>query len=119
MSGVRADGTPVLAMAMTGRTVITERDLMSRNRSIRAALVALAGLGALSDTAPAFALNTAYYVDASGGSDTNPGTSEAAAWKTLAKVNTMTFSQGDKILLRAGETWVEQIRPKGSGVNGR
>lgn len=91
---------------------------MSRNHSIRAALVALASLGALIGATPAFALNTTYYVDASGGADGNAGTSEAAAWKTLAKVNAMTFSQGDKILLRRGGVWVEQLKPKGSGVSG-
>ncbi|MGH8507025.1 MAG: right-handed parallel beta-helix repeat-containing protein [Stenotrophobium sp.] len=78
----------------------------------------LASMGALFGVAPAFALDTPYYVDATGGSDGNAGTSPAAAWKTLAKVNSMTFTAGDQILLRAGGKWVEQLKPKGSGVSG-
>jgi hypothetical protein len=90
---------------------------MSRNLKIRAA-AALVALGGLLGAAPAFALNTAYYVDATAGADANAGTSPAAAWKTLAKVNSMTFGAGDKILLRAGQQWIEQLKPKGSGVSG-
>lgn len=88
---------------------------MVRNLGIRATLVALAG--ALF-AAPAFATNTTYYVDATNGSDSNTGTSQATPWKTLAKVNATTFSQGDSILLRAGQEWIEQLKPKGSGVSG-
>ncbi len=92
---------------------------MKINRNLRIwATAALASTGALLGVTPAFATNTTYYVDATGGADANAGTTQAAAWKTLAKVNTMTFTQGDKILLRAGQQWVEQLKPKGSGVSG-
>lgn len=91
---------------------------MSRKLGIWVRAAVLAATGALFATAPVFAANTTYYVDATGGVDSNAGTSEAAAWKTLAKVNSMTFSQGDRILLRAGQQWVEQLKPKGSGVAG-
>ncbi|WP_244163364.1 discoidin domain-containing protein [Paenibacillus pectinilyticus] len=64
------------------------------------------------------AANTTYYVDASGGSDTNAGTSSATAWKTLAKVNGVTFQQGDRLLFKAGGVWNGQLYPKGSGVSG-
>ena len=90
---------------------------MRRNRRIWAA-IALAGTGALLGATPALALNTTYYVDSGAGSDANAGTSQAAPWKTLAKVNTLTYGAGDKILLRAGGSWVEQLKPKGSGVSG-
>jgi len=90
---------------------------MERNHRNRAA-AALLGAGILLGAMPAYALNTTYYVDASAGADGNPGTSQAAPWKTLAKVNTITFGAGDKILLRAGQQWVEQLKPKGSGVSG-
>lgn len=90
---------------------------MRRNLGMRATVVALAGAGVLF-AAPAFATNTTYYVDATNGSDSNTGTSQAAPWKTLAKVNATTFSQGDSILLRAGQQWIEQLNPKGSGVSG-
>lgn len=91
---------------------------MRSHHGYPAAATAIVGAIMLLFAAPAFAVNTTYYVDASGGSDGNAGTTEAAAWKTLAKVNATTFSQGDKILLRAGESWVEQLKPKGSGVSG-
>ena len=90
---------------------------MRRNRRIWAA-IALAGAGALLGATPALALNTTYYVDSGAGSDANAGTSQAAPWKTLAKVNTLTYGAGDKILLRAGGLWAEQLKPKGSGVSG-
>lgn len=90
---------------------------MGRNLKILATAVAFASAGAFG-VAPAFALNTTYYVDATGGSDGNPGTGPDAAWQTLAKVNSMTFTAGDQILLRAGGQWVGQIVAKGSGVLG-
>jgi len=52
---------------------------------------------------------TTYYVDATGGSDPNSGTSEGQAWQTLGKVRTEfiagTFGAGDRIKLKRGETW--------------
>ncbi|OCT11074.1 hypothetical protein A8709_05095 [Paenibacillus pectinilyticus] len=64
------------------------------------------------------AASTTYYVDSTSGSDTNAGTSTGAAWKTLAKVNGVTFQQGDRILFKAGGVWNGQLYPKGSGVSG-
>ncbi|MFD0715795.1 hypothetical protein [Paenibacillus sp. GCM10027626] len=49
-----------------------------------------------------------YYVSDSAGSDSNSGTSVSAPWKTLAKVSGMTFSTGDQILLKSGDTWTGQ-----------
>lgn len=49
-----------------------------------------------------------YYVSDSAGNDANSGTSSAAPWKTLAKVSAATFSPGDQILLKAGDTWTGQ-----------
>lgn len=39
---------------------------------------------------------TGYYVSPSG-SDSNPGTSPGQAWKTIAEVNGVSFSAGDRI----------------------
>lgn len=65
------------------------------------------------------AAGTTYYVDAAQGSDSNSGTSEVAAWKTLGKVNSVTFSPGDRILLKAGSVWNDQyLDLKGSGTEG-
>ena len=52
-----------------------------------------------------------YYIDASGGSDSASGLEPSCAWKTLDKVNGMVFQPGDKILLKAGETWEGKLSP--------
>ena len=57
-----------------------------------------------------------YYVDSVSGRDSNLGTSPAAAWKTLAKVNATTFHPGDRIFLQSGGVWTGQLWPKGSGT---
>jgi hypothetical protein len=59
-----------------------------------------------------------YYVDASLGDDGKSGTSADSAWKTLARVNSTTFSPGDRILLKSGSSWTGQLWPKGSGNEG-
>ena len=45
---------------------------------------------------------TTYYVDSVGRSDSADGTSAAAAWKTLAKVNTGQFAPGDRVKIKEG-----------------
>ncbi|OZB98360.1 Ig-like domain-containing protein [Paenibacillus sp. XY044] len=64
------------------------------------------------------ASGTTYYVDRTGGDDQNSGTSQDSAWKSLDKVNATTFSPGDKILFKAGESWNGRLWPKGSGEEG-
>ena len=59
-----------------------------------------------------------YYVDASGGSDSNSGNSPESAWKTLYKVSSFTFSPGDKLFFKSGEVWNGQLKLKGSGNDG-
>ncbi|WP_164716568.1 S-layer homology domain-containing protein [Paenibacillus whitsoniae] len=61
---------------------------------------------------------TTYYIDATGGSDSNVGTSEGQAWKSLEKVNATTFQPGDHIAFKSGEVWTGQLWPKGSGTAG-
>ena len=59
-----------------------------------------------------------YYVSSSTGSDLNSGTSSAAAWKTLAKVNGQVFQAADSILLKRGDVWNESLAPLSSGSPG-
>ncbi len=59
-----------------------------------------------------------YFVDSENGSDLNNGTTEINAWKTLAKVSSVTLSPGDIVLLKRGGTWREQLNIRGSGVEG-
>ena len=75
-------------------------------------LMAMLSLGA-----PAWAAT--YYLDAASGDDGRAGTSEALAWKTLAKVNAAICQPGDSILLKSGGSWTGQLSPKGSGADGR
>ncbi len=51
---------------------------------------------------------TNYYVSAAG-NDANAGTSAAAPWRTLAKVNSFTFAANDSILLRRGDVFFGSI----------
>lgn len=79
-------------------------------------LIMLALFGAFSQAA--FAENTTYYVSPSG-DDKNSGTSEKEAWRTLERVNEMTFRPGDSILLEAGGIWNGRLMPQGNGEEGR
>lgn len=79
-------------------------------------LVSTLGLPGSSDKA--YAANTTYYVDSAAGSDSASGTSTSTAWKTLTKVNAVTFQPGDKILFKKGGSWNGQLHPLGSGSAG-
>jgi len=62
-----------------------------------------------------------YYVSQSTGNDSWTGqaaTPEGTAgpWKTLAKASTKEYAPGDRILLRCGDTWNEELHPKGNGT---
>lgn len=61
--------------------------------------------------------NTTYYIDATGGNDSNNGTSAATAWKTLNKITAQQFSAGDQLLFKAGCTWAGNVVLSGSGTS--
>ena len=56
-----------------------------------------------------------YYVDDTGGSDSNAGTSTGAAWQTIVKVSATTFQPGDNIYFKAGGSWTGQLTLNGNG----
>ena len=61
-----------------------------------------------------------YYVSQSTGDDSLDGLAAAKAgakgpWKTLAKAS-IEYKPGDSILLKKGDTWNEELTPKGSGT---
>lgn len=61
-----------------------------------------------------------YYVDSENGNDDNAGTSKDQAFKSLAKVNAITLSEGDSILLKKGSIFEkQQLAPKGRGTEER
>jgi len=57
-----------------------------------------------------------YYVDATGGNDSNNGTSQSTPWKTIAKVNGFKPVAGDTILFKRGQMWREMLTLKYSGT---
>lgn len=83
---------------------------MTKVKYLLAIVVACAMAG------PAWAAT--FYVDATGGIDTNDGLSPATAWKTVAKVNGATFAAGDQILFKRGQVWNESLVPPSSGASG-
>ena len=92
--------------------------LRRRVVSMSMSLLVTAAAGVALSGSPAFgAAGVTYYVDATVGSDANPGTSTTGPWKSLAKVNATTFQPGDQILLKAGRVWSGLLWPKGSGTS--
>ena len=100
---------------------------MKLRKKLKKSIVIVIAAALLLSVFPVFGGNTAkaanpyggtdYYVDATHGNDSNSGKSANAAWKTLTKVSSFTFSPGDRILLKAGEVWQnQQLYPKGSGT---
>jgi hypothetical protein len=61
-----------------------------------------------------------YYVSQSSGDDARDGQAAApqgtrGPWKTLARAS-VEYIPGDRILLKCGDTWDEELRPRGSGT---
>ncbi|MCD7937574.1 MAG: hypothetical protein LUG98_11985 [Tannerellaceae bacterium] len=59
-----------------------------------------------------------YYVHASTGNDSNPGTSTEVTWQSLQNINNHTFQPGDTLFMARGSRWSGTIKPKGSGAPG-
>ena len=77
-----------------------------------------AGFALLLGTMPAHAKT--YYVSQSTGDDALTGLAQepgngAGPWKTLAKAS-INLAPGDQILLKCGDTWNEELAPKGEGT---
>lgn len=56
-----------------------------------------------------------YYVDSRLGRDSSSGLTPATPWKTVARVNSLSFYPGDIILFRRGGCWHEALEPHTSG----
>ena len=64
---------------------------------------------------------TSYFIDPSIGNDTYTGTNwvvsgTSGPWRTLSKVNSVTFTAGDVIHFKANSAWTGQLKPQGSGT---
>lgn len=63
--------------------------------------------------------DTTYYVSQTDGNDKHDGRTASTAWKSLQMLNASIFAPGDKILLKAGDSWTgATLQPKGSGAQG-
>ena len=60
---------------------------------------------------------TTYYVSSTG-SDSNSGLTEVLAWQTIGKVNATSFSAGDSILFKRGDTFYGKIVASDVGRSG-
>lgn len=60
---------------------------------------------------------TSYYIK-NNGNDQASGRSDATAWRTVSKVNSMDFNAGDRILFQRGGVWYETLKPRCSGSPG-
>ena len=65
---------------------------------------------------PPLAGATTYYV-ASAGNDANSGTSTAAPWHSVAKVNGARLAAGDSVLFEGGSSFAGLLRPVVSGTS--
>src|SRR5689334_2283765 len=54
--------------------------------------------------------DTAYYVDAQKGGDSNPGTSPQTAWKSLARIHQTVFAPGDRLLFAGGQAFAGTLK---------
>lgn len=60
-----------------------------------------------------------YYIDSQHGNDNNNGLSPKKAWRSLTKVNAVLLFPGSSLLFKAGGFWTGQLRPQGSGAEGK
>jgi hypothetical protein len=85
------------------------------------AICVLAGLWPASMAAQSALAPVTYYISASLGNDRNAGTTPAEAWQHLnmiylKSISSKPFQQGDRILLKRGDTWYGQIRMQADGT---
>ncbi len=59
-----------------------------------------------------------FYISSSEGSDGNSGVSESSPWETFQHINAMRRIPGDRVLLKRGDQWNEELRLSRSGEPG-
>jgi hypothetical protein len=86
---------------------------------LKQSLLALGILAALPlDIARAAASGKQYYLDSKSGNDRYDGSSAGQAWRSLDRLNQVTFGPGDRILFKRGGDYAGAFQPKGSGAAG-
>ncbi len=92
---------------------------MHRRFFLKQSLLALGILAALPlDIARAAAGGKQYYLDSRSGNDRYDGSSAGQAWRSLDRLNQVTFGPGDRILFKRGGDYAGAFQPKGSGAAG-
>lgn len=92
---------------------------MHRRVFLKQSVLALGILAALPlDIARAATGGKAYYLDSTSGDDRHDGSSAALAWRSLDRLNRVTFGPGDRILFKRGGDYAGAFLPKGSGAAG-
>jgi parallel beta-helix repeat protein len=61
-------------------------------------------------------VSSTYYLDAVNGSDSNAGTSQTGAWKSLQKATNATLQPGGHVRLKRGQTFVGELKIGESGT---
>ncbi len=59
---------------------------------------------------------TVYYVDSISGDDSNSGTSESQAWRTMARASEQEYQSGDRLLFKAGGVYTGRFVAQGNGT---
>lgn len=89
---------------------------MSKNKRFFAVFLAFLMIFSVFSISSSAKSGKTYYVDGIGGNDENSGESESSAWKTLQKVSSLEFSEGDRILLKRNQTFDGKIVANGNGT---
>jgi hypothetical protein len=86
------------------------------NKQVRKTLSA--GLSFVGSIAGLIRTSNTYYVSATG-SDSNDGLTTSTPWQTITKVNASSFSPGDVISFKGGDTFTGNLQINNSGSTGR
>jgi hypothetical protein len=89
---------------------------MKRTIGIVITIVLILSVAAVGIVYQVRATGTTYYVDMTGGNDSNTGLATDQAWKTISKVNGAAITSGDSVLFKRGETWTGTTLTAVSGV---
>lgn len=89
---------------------------MRFKRTPRGVLKVLLASAAASALATSTAHAATYYVSTSG-NDSNTGTSDTSPWQSIGKLNAQTFSPGDVVRFRRGDSWNAKLSVSSSGTS--
>ena len=92
---------------------MNRRDFL-RHSSVAVAVAASFGMMPATSLAAGAAGRT-FYLDGEAGNDSAPGSSEQQAWRSINKLNSVTFQPGDRIYFKCGSSFPGQLKPQGSG----